>query len=111
MVHISEMTLPPWIACRQVATPDDIDDAGITKAEGVVELPIHIDWSYQSPFNLDDECDRRHLYQLVMTEGTEDDVRHYIRLDVLLEIWPTLWLSPHVAEAWQAWFDRRGITR
>ena len=110
MAHFTEMTLPPWIACREVPTPDDIDDPGITKAAGVVELPIHIDWSYAGPFDLDDEVQRRWLYQLVLTEGNEDDVRHYIQLDVLLEMWPRMWLSQHVVEAWQAWFDRRGIT-
>ncbi len=111
MAHFTEMTLPPFIACRQVPTPDDIDDPTITKAEGVVELPIHIDWSYAGPFDLDDEWDRLHLYQLVLTEGLEDDVRFYIRLDELLAMWERIWLSQHVVEAWEVWFDRRGITR
>ncbi|MCQ3808750.1 MAG: hypothetical protein KTV16_16005 [Acidimicrobiia bacterium] len=44
-------------------------------------------------------------------EGNEDDVRFYIRLDRLLEMWETIWLSQHVVEAREAWFDRRGITR
>ena len=111
MAHFLELTLPPWIACRKVATPDDLDDPAHVKAEGVVELPIHIDWSYAGPFDLDDEAQRRWLYELVLTEGNEDDVRFYIRLDKLLEMWETIWLSQHVVEAWEAWFDRRGITR
>lgn len=37
------------------------------------------------------------MYELVMTEGTVDDVRTYIDLDVLLEMWDTMWLATHVA--------------
>ncbi len=32
-------------------------------------------------------------YELVMTEGTEDDVRTHIDLDVLLGMWNTTWLA------------------
>ena len=111
MAHFVELTLPPFIACREVATPDDIDDPAIVKASGVVSLPVHIDWSFAGPFDLDDDVQRLWLYQLVLTEGLEDDVRFYIRLDKLLKMRDTIWLSQHVVEAWEAWFDRYGITR
>jgi len=38
------------------------------------------------------------VYELVMPEGGADDVRTYIDLDVLLEMWDTMWLAPHVRE-------------
>ena len=110
MVLNAGMKSSPWMACRPVATPDDIGDPSIKKASGVVELPIHLDWSHSGTFDIEDEHERRWLYQRVLTEGTEDDVRHYIRLDELLAMWDTIWLSPHVAEAWQRWFDRHGIS-
>ena len=44
-----------------------------------------------------------------MTEGLDEDVRYYIDLDTLLEVWDELWLSPHVLEAWSAWLRDRGL--
>jgi hypothetical protein len=36
----------------------------------------------------------------VLTEGTVDDVRHFIDVDQLLDLWDELWLAPHVRQAW-----------
>ena len=44
-----------------------------------------------------------------MTEGLDGDVRCYIYLDVLLDVWDELWLSPHVREAWTAWLRGRHL--
>ncbi len=50
-----------------------------------------------------------YVYQLVMTEGGEDDVRRYIDLDHLLEMWHDMWLSPHVRERWDRWLRDREL--
>jgi hypothetical protein len=95
---------------RPVATPDDIDTPGVAKAEGVIELPLHVDWS--PPFrryDLDDPVDRVRVYEVVLREGTDADVRHFIRLEVLVELWDDLVLAHRVERAWLAWFARRGI--
>ncbi len=106
------MKSPPWIAGRPVATPDDVNDPSITKASGVVQLPFHLAWSDRhQTYDLADERQRRRLYERVLTEGLDDDVRYYIDLDELLAMWEDLWLSPHVREAWQHWLDRHDITR
>ena len=105
-VHVSELKSRPGIACRPVATPDDIDDPSIAKAEGVVTLPYHLAWSDNLSYDLNNERDRRRLYERVLTEGDDDDVRYYIRLGELLEMWERIWLSPHVREAWQRWLHR-----
>ncbi len=110
MVLNAGLKSPPGIADRPVATPDDIDDPSLVKAEGVVELPLHLAWSGQGLYDLDEEPQRRWLYEQVLTEGRADDVRFYVKLGELLDMWPRMWLSPHVAEAWQRWFDRRGIS-
>ena len=111
MVLNAHKKSPPWIAGRPVATPDDIDDPSIVKASGVVQLPFHLAWSDQElTYDLDDQSDRRRLYERVLTEGLDADVCLYVRLDELLAMWETIWLSPHVREAWQLWLDRRGIT-
>ena len=50
-----------------------------------------------------------YVYQLVMTEGTCDDVRRYIDLSLLLEMWHDMWLSPHVRERWDCWLRDREL--
>ena len=112
MMEPAGMKSPPWIAGRPVATPDDVGDSGIVKAEGVVSLPIHLGWSEPADFtyDLDHEPRRRRLYERVLTEGLDDDIRFYIRLDELLQMWEDLWLSPHVRTAWRNWLDRHGIS-
>ena len=70
---------------RPVAFPEDIADPTIPKESGIVELPLHIHW--WEPFrtyDLDDQLDRETVYREVLTEGTPDDVRTYIRLDELV---------------------------
>ncbi|MCY3580336.1 MAG: hypothetical protein OXH33_07280 [bacterium] len=44
-----------------------------------------------------------------MTESLDDDVLFYIDLDVLIELWDELWLSPHVRDAWSVWLRRRHL--
>jgi hypothetical protein len=95
---------------RPVAIPDDIDHPTLTKAHGVVELPVHVYWSSpEGVWDLDDERQRIQVYQLVLTEGTDDDVRLFIKLDELLSLWPRLYLSPYVRQAWCDFLLARGI--
>ena len=77
------------------------------KAEGKVELPIHVWWSEPKPvFDLSKPGDRVRLYELVLTEGDEDDIRFYIRIDVLFSSWHQLFLPRHVREAWEMNFQQ-----
>lgn len=84
---------------RPVSIPDDIEDRSLPKASGRVTLPRHIAWSFPYSYDLDNRKSLRACYARVMTEGLDDDVRFYIDLDVLLDIWDEMWLSPHVREA------------
>jgi len=43
------------------------------------------------------------MYQIVLSEGSADDVVALLRLPTLLEVWDELWLSPAVHDAWDAW--------
>jgi len=81
-------------------------------ANDVVELPLHIRWSGPPvTYDLDDRADRARVYEQVLREGTEDDVRFYIDGDRLLELWDELVLPPPVPEAWTSWIeDRRRTT-
>jgi len=77
------------------------------KAQGKVELPVHAWWS--EPKRVFDLCkpgDRMRVYELVLTEGDEDDVRLYIRFNVLCSSWQQLFLPRHVREAWETKFQQ-----
>jgi hypothetical protein len=70
----------------------------------VVELPLRLYWSDgRNRFDLSDESERRLLYQIVLTEGSADDVREFLDRATLLRIWDQLWLPAAVHDAWDAW--------
>jgi hypothetical protein len=90
--------------------PDDIDDPTVPKATGRVELPLNVRWSGPvRTYDLDQRRDRVRVYEQVLREGTMDDVRFYIQLDSLADLWNELVLPANVREAWFAWAARRGI--
>jgi|SRR5579875_2620270 len=107
MARTRSATLGP--AARPVALPDDMDTG--PKATGLVELPFHIRWSGPSiTYDLSDPRDRARVYEQVLREGTEQDVRYYVRTDQLLEAWDQLVLPPSVRRAWADWFEtHRGV--
>lgn len=62
-------------------------------------------------YDLADPSDRARVYEQVLTDGTEDDVRFYIEVDELIDLWPELVLPNHVRSAWSRWLaKRRGVT-
>lgn len=94
-------------AARPIAVPEDVDDAIIDKAQGVVELPHHIRWSGRPvTYDLSDPADRARVYELVLQEGTVDDVRRFIDVDQLQSMWADLVLPPWIRSAWADWFRR-----
>jgi excisionase family DNA binding protein len=79
-------------------------DTGPTDA--VVELPFHLYWSDDNNrFDLSKHARLRSMYQIVLTEGTSNDVRTYINRALLINVWNELWLSPAVHEAWDSWIE------
>jgi len=92
---------------RPVFIPEDVDDPSIAKADGIVELPLHVRWSGPPKrYDLAQAADRARVYEQVLQEGTEADVRHYIGVDDLLAMWDDLVLPPRVRRAWAEWFRR-----
>ena len=97
---------------RPAVIPDDVDDPAIVKASGRVTLPLHVRWSGPKlSYDLDDRRDRLRVYEQVLREGTADDVRRVIDVDVLIDLWDDLYLPSHVRTAWRSWLrDRRGVS-
>jgi hypothetical protein len=105
MARTRSLTLGP--ASRPVAVPDDVEESKLTKASGQVELPSHIRWSGPPlTYDLTDRADRARVYEQVLRKGTAEDVRYFIDVDVLLDLWDDLVLPPTVRQAWAAWFKR-----
>lgn len=91
-------------AARPVATPPDADDASEAKASGLVELPVTVRWSGRpKTYDLDNRVDRLRVYEQVLREGTDDDVRRFIDVDQLIDMWDELVLPSHVRAAWARW--------
>ncbi len=94
---------------RPVAIPDDVGDPSIEKASGVVELPLRVRWSYPlRTYDLGDPRQLRRVYEQVLREGAEDDVRRFIDVDELVRQWDRLVLPRHVRLAWADWLRQRG---
>jgi hypothetical protein len=105
MARTRSLTLGP--ASRPVAIPDDIEDSNLKKASGHVQLPFHIRWSGPPlMYDLTDRSDRARVYEQVLREGTEDDVRRFVDVDALLDLWNDLVLPPTARRAWAVWFER-----
>lgn len=88
---------------RPVALPASLDELRGPLA-GEVALPLRLSWSGPAGrrrYDLGAEHDRSLLYELVLTEGTLDDLRTYVNAGELRRLWSALWLSPHVRRAWE----------
>jgi hypothetical protein len=61
-------------------------------------------------YDLSDRWDRALVYEQVLTEGTDEDVRRFIDVNQLIELWLELVLPRHVRAAWARWLkERRSI--
>jgi hypothetical protein len=105
MAHTRSADLGP--AARPISVPDDLDDLSLPKARGSVELPFHIRWSGPPiVYDLDDRADRARVYEQVLREGTEDDVRFYVDPGQLRDLFDELVLPPPVRRAWAIWLQQ-----
>jgi hypothetical protein len=69
---------------------------------------LHVRWSGPDLlYDLSDRTDRARVYEQVLREGTDDDVRFFVQPDDLLDLWDELVLPPSVRESWASWFRRR----
>jgi hypothetical protein len=71
--------------------------------EGVVELPVTIDWGPRRTYDLAAEADRRILYERVTREAAStDEVCRWIDGTALQAVWPQLWLPERLRRSWEA---------
>jgi hypothetical protein len=66
-----------------------------------VTLPLHLNWSAPGRvYRLGDRSDRARIYEIVLREGTSDDVLAYIDGALLIDLWDELVLPREVRGAW-----------
>jgi len=99
-------TRPGWV--RDVPVPDALDELQ-GPLTGHVGLPASLFWSGPRPravrWDLTDPGRRRDLYEIVLVEGTLDDVRQLVNGAALVDLWDRMYLPPWVRAAWRPLID------
>lgn len=96
---------------RPHAVVDDLESLhGPT--DSVVELPLRLDWSPKRLYDLSDDGDRRSLYERALNEALRvEDLQEFLNEDVLVELWPRLWLPQQVRALWEGRFPHLASRR
>ena len=82
--------------------PDRLPALAPAEALARIELPLHLEWSNEDrPRDLAVRADRIRVYELVLREGTPDDVLRYAGPTLLLDVFDELNLSEAIRAAWQ----------
>jgi len=94
-------TLSGYAAARPHVVPDSLDElTGPTTGE--VWLPTRLDWSTARSYRLDDRADVQLLYERVIREALRrDDLREFLNRDLLISLWPTLFLPIRIRALWE----------
>ena len=91
----------PGARGRVVVVPTVLPRLDVARALATVVLPLHLNWS--SPgrgFDLRDRRQRARVYEMVLREGTPDDVLAHIDGVLLVDLWDDLVLPRDVRAAW-----------
>jgi site-specific DNA recombinase len=108
MARTRSLTLGP--AARPVAIPEAFDWE--PTATGTITLPLHVRWSDPVvAYDMAVRNDRIRVYEQVLREGTEADVRHYVDPEELAGVLNELVLPPTVRRTWEEWFRRHNEAR
>lgn len=101
----------PYSARRPYVVADKLDELhGPTS--GTVTLPRHLDWSGDSTHNLDKPARLASMYKTVLNEAaTVDDLNTWLDHQMLIQIWPSLWLPPRLRQLWEHRFAVLAATR
>jgi transcriptional regulator with XRE-family HTH domain len=91
---------------RAAYIPDQLPRLPVKQALGRVLLPLHLNWSQPDrQFDLSDRRDRARVYEIVLREGSGDDISAYIDGALLADLWPELILPAPLRREWQPLID------
>jgi transcriptional regulator with XRE-family HTH domain len=85
-----------------VLVPDRLPALAPAEALARIELPLHLEWSNEvRRRDLVVRAERIRVYELVLREGTPDDVLRYVDPTLLLDVFDELNLPEAIRAAWQ----------
>lgn len=97
---------PGWV--RDVPVPGALDELR-GPLRGLVALSARLFWSGPDPqsvrWDLADPDRRRDLYEIVLVEGTMDDIRDLVNGGELVRLWNQMYLPSWVRAAWRPLID------
>lgn len=100
------MNTVPTARVRPVTVVADLDDSA--PISGAVRLPTRIRWSGAPVvYDLSDVRHLRSVYEQVLREGDEADIRRYVRASTLVNEWDDLFVPAYVRVAWEPWVRAR----
>lgn len=68
--------------------------------------PLHLNWSQPGrEYDLSDRRQRARVYEIVLREGTGQDISNYVDGALLVDLWPDLILPAPLRHAWQPLID------
>lgn len=84
-----------------ILVPDRLPPLETERATAVIELPRHLEWSGEDRTkDLTVRADRIRTYELVLREGTPDDVLDLIDPTLLVDVFDELNLPREIRAAW-----------
>ena len=86
---------------RPFCVPSRLPELARQHALATVVLPHWIDWSPPGrSYRLADRRQRYAVYQLVLNEGSSEDITRFIDGALLVELWPDLIVPSEIRDAW-----------
>lgn len=93
-----------YVDQRHYVIPDSLTDLR-GPVGGTVTLDRWLDWSGDSTYDLDDAGDLQLMYQTVLNQAASvADLCRWLDRDMLLRLWPSLWLPARLRALWQERF-------
>jgi transcriptional regulator with XRE-family HTH domain len=91
---------------RAAYVPTALPRMPLDRAFGRVRLPLHLNWTQpDQEFDLADRQQRGRVYEIVLREGTAEDIAYYIDGALLIDLWADLVLPPVLRREWQPLLD------
>lgn len=70
--------------------------------DGVVTLPLRIDWSTTKVYDLNDPVRLASMYAIVLREALNvEDLKSLLNAEILRGLWPTLRLPNTIRQMWE----------
>jgi len=107
-VEITEPISWSWTTGRRPrAVPSRLWRLPLREAFRTLTPELHLWWSGPAPqLDLTERSDRAQAYELVLREGSPEDIRSIVDGALLIDVWSELVVPANLRRAWQPAIDR-----